>query len=115
MICVPISRNSRGSIALTLPCVPTDINTGVSTTPWAVVSFPTRALDEESVFRSWNMGLIGQTGGWIDGLMDCWIVGLLERQEERADSSELVLLFQLHGCVALDRLLTSAATNVDHR
>src|SRR3954454_11355376 len=75
MICVPISRNSRGSIALTLPCVPTDINTGVSTTPWAVVSFPTRALDEESVFRSWNMGLIAQTGGWIDGLMDCWIVG----------------------------------------
>src|SRR5438445_9995429 len=55
MICVPISRNSRGSIALTLPCVPTDMNTGVSTTPWAVVNRPSRAFELGSVFNNSNI------------------------------------------------------------
>src|SRR5215471_11235236 len=48
MIWVPISRNSRGSMALTLPWVPTDMKTGVSTTPWAVVNRPRRALVSRS-------------------------------------------------------------------
>src|SRR5271156_904376 len=55
MICVPISRSSRGSSALTLACVPTGMKTGVSTTPCAVVNFPKRAFVCESVLRSSNI------------------------------------------------------------
>src|SRR5664279_3234873 len=55
MIWVPISHSSRGSTALTLPWVPTDMKTGVSTTPWGVVNRPRRALDVASVFSSSNM------------------------------------------------------------
>src|SRR5271165_5972937 len=55
MICVPISLSSRGSSALTLACVPTGMNTGVSTTPWGVVSLPRRALVCKSVLRSSNI------------------------------------------------------------
>src|SRR5688572_22595403 len=56
MICVPISTNSRGSSAFTLPCVPTGMNTGVSMTPCFVVSRPNRAWLCVSVFRSSNIG-----------------------------------------------------------
>ena len=45
MIWVPISRSSRDPCAFTLPCVPTDMKTGVSTTPCGVVSRPSRALE----------------------------------------------------------------------
>jgi hypothetical protein len=38
--------------AFTVPCVPTGMKTGVSTTPCGVVSRPRRARDEESVARS---------------------------------------------------------------
>ena len=55
MIWVPISRSSRGSIAFTLPCVPTDMKTGVSTTPCGVVNRPRRALEVASVLSSSNM------------------------------------------------------------
>src|ERR1039457_715762 len=55
MICVPISRSSRGSSALTLACVPTGMNTGVSTTPCAVVNRPSRALVCASVLSSSNI------------------------------------------------------------
>src|SRR5260221_7583851 len=58
MICVPISWSSRGSSALTLACVPTGMNTGVSMTPCAVVSFPRRALVGASVFSSLNILII---------------------------------------------------------
>src|ERR1019366_8726931 len=57
MICVPISWSSRGSSAFTLACVPTGMNTGVSMTPCAVVSFPRRALVCESVLRSLNISV----------------------------------------------------------
>ena len=40
---------------MTLPCVPTDIKTGVSTTPCGVVNRPRRALEEVSVFSNSNM------------------------------------------------------------
>src|SRR5712692_8270329 len=56
MICVPISRNSRGSSALTLPCVPTGMKTGVSTVPREVVSRPRRACEPASVWSNSNMG-----------------------------------------------------------
>src|SRR5437867_2245925 len=56
MICVPISINSRGSSAFTLPWVPTGMNTGVSMTPWPVVSRPRRALESGSVLSNSNMG-----------------------------------------------------------
>src|SRR5436190_6121118 len=39
----PASVRSRLVNALTAPCVPTGMNTGVSTDPWAVVSRPRRA------------------------------------------------------------------------
>ncbi len=55
MICVPISRNSRGSSALTLACVPTGMNTGVSITPRVVVSRPSRPFDAVSVSNNSNM------------------------------------------------------------
>src|SRR5882724_6484690 len=55
MICVPISLSSRGSMAFTLACVPTDMNTGVSTTPCAVVNFPRRAFVDGSVLSSSNI------------------------------------------------------------
>src|ERR1035438_5083082 len=55
MIWVPISRSSRGSIAFTLPCVPTDMKTGVSTTPCVVVNRPRRALELASVLSSSNI------------------------------------------------------------
>src|SRR5882724_6986273 len=58
MICVPISRNSRGSSALTLPCVPTDMKTGVSTTPCGVVNRPRRALEVASDFNNSNIGQV---------------------------------------------------------
>src|SRR5476649_2807903 len=58
MICVPISCSSRGSSALTLACVPTGMNTGVSMTPRVVVNFPRRALVDESVLRSSNISVI---------------------------------------------------------
>src|SRR5690606_15517594 len=54
MICVPISSSSRGSSALTEPCVPTDMNTGVSITPRVVVRRPSRARDSESFLSSSN-------------------------------------------------------------
>src|ERR1700734_433204 len=57
MICVPISSSSRGSSALTLACVPTGMNTGVSTMPWAVRNFPRRALVCASVLRSSNISI----------------------------------------------------------
>src|ERR1043166_1536885 len=38
------SRSSRGLTALTEPWVPTGMNTGVSITPCAVVSWPRRAF-----------------------------------------------------------------------
>ena len=38
MICVPISFNSRGSIAFTLACVPTGMKTGVSITPYMLAA-----------------------------------------------------------------------------
>src|SRR6185295_4675783 len=56
MISVPISSSSRGSSALTLPCVPTGMNTGVSMAPRAVVSRPSRALVEVSFLSNSNMG-----------------------------------------------------------
>src|SRR6266850_2884951 len=62
MICVPISRNSRGSSALTLPCVPTDMKTGVSMTPWGVVNRPSRALEVASVFNNSNIAREVQPG-----------------------------------------------------
>src|SRR5664279_3213439 len=55
MIWVPISQSSRGSTAVTLPCVPTDIKTGVSTTPCGVVNRPRRALELAWVLSSSNM------------------------------------------------------------
>src|ERR1039458_1349036 len=55
MICVPISRSSRGSSAFTLAWVPTGMYTGVSTTPCAVVNRPSRALVCASVFSSSNI------------------------------------------------------------
>src|ERR1035437_1805879 len=66
MIWVPISHNSRGSTALTLPCVPTDMKTGVSTTPCGVVSRPRRALEEVSVLSNSNMAarVYYQPGGF---------------------------------------------------
>jgi hypothetical protein len=39
-------------MAFTVPCVPTGMKTGVSTTPCGVVSRPRRAREEESVARS---------------------------------------------------------------
>src|ERR1043165_715287 len=56
MIRVPISINSRGSSALTLPWAPTGMNTGVSMTPCPVVSRPRRALQPGSVLSNSNMG-----------------------------------------------------------
>ena len=41
-------------MALTVPCVPTGMKTGVSTTPWGVVSRPRRAWEEGSVAKSSN-------------------------------------------------------------
>src|ERR1051325_4086114 len=55
MIRVPISINSRGSSAFTLPWVPTGMNTGVSMTPRLVVSRPRRALEPGSVLSNSNM------------------------------------------------------------
>src|SRR5580658_4295159 len=57
MICVPISSNSRGSRAFTLACVPTGMNTGVSTMPCAVRSFPRRALVCESDLSRSNISI----------------------------------------------------------
>ena len=54
MICVPISRSSRGSIAFTLPCVPTGMNTGVSTTPCAVVNRPKPRLGVRVGFQKFK-------------------------------------------------------------
>ena len=42
-ICAPSSSSSRGAIALTVPYVPTGMNTGVSTSPCASESRPRRA------------------------------------------------------------------------
>ena len=68
MICVPISRSSRGSIAFTLPCVPTDMKTGVSTTPCGVVNRPRRALELASVLSSSNMvRMVRYAAGWGNG------------------------------------------------
>src|ERR1017187_8920335 len=55
MIWEPISHSSRGSSAFTLPCVPTDMKTGVSTTPCGVVNRPRRARELASVFSNLNM------------------------------------------------------------
>ena len=52
MFFVPISCYSRGSIALTLACVPTGIKTGVLISPRVVTIFPRRALEDESLFCS---------------------------------------------------------------
>ncbi len=52
---MPISRNSRGSSAFTLACVPTGMNTGVSITPRVVVNRPRRAREDGSVFNNSNM------------------------------------------------------------
>src|SRR5688572_17780359 len=43
MMETPMSSRSRCSAAFTLPCVPTGMNAGVSTSPWGVVSVPRRA------------------------------------------------------------------------
>ena len=50
MIWAPISRNWIGVTALTVPCVPTGMKMGVSTTPWGVVSRPRRAAVAGSVW-----------------------------------------------------------------
>src|SRR3954470_6846437 len=43
MICALSSRSSTGETALTVACVPTGMNTGVSMVPWRVTSRPRRA------------------------------------------------------------------------
>src|SRR5436305_491189 len=74
MIWVPISRNSRGSSALTLPWVPTDMKTGVSTTPWLVVKRPSRAFEEGSVLSNSNIGRrVNQAARGRNG--NCWETG----------------------------------------
>src|SRR5215510_5841991 len=54
MICASTFLSSSGLIALTLPCVPTGMKTGVSTQPCRVVNRPSRARDFGSVLRSWK-------------------------------------------------------------
>ena len=44
-ICAPISTSSAGAIALTVPYVPTGMNTGVSTTPCASQATATAVAD----------------------------------------------------------------------
>jgi hypothetical protein len=53
----------RGSMALTEAWVPTGMKTGVSMTPWAVVSRPRRALVPGSVASSSNIRPDDATGG----------------------------------------------------
>src|SRR5688572_28742611 len=63
MIWVPDLVSSRGSKALTLPCVPTGMKTGVSISPRAVVTRPRRALLVVSVFNnSHNEGRLKAKG-----------------------------------------------------
>ena len=38
IICAPVSRSRPGSTPFTVPCVPTGMNAGVSTTPCGVVN-----------------------------------------------------------------------------
>ena len=75
MIWEPISHSSRGSSAFTLPCVPTDIKTGVSTTPCGVVNRPRRARELASVFSNLNIENItiinGSEQNINDGLRAC--------------------------------------------
>src|SRR5581483_1671548 len=52
MIRNPISVSSAGVIALTVACVPTGMNTGVSKVAWGRVSRPQRAVTPGSVVRS---------------------------------------------------------------
>src|SRR6266481_1303363 len=54
MICASTFLSSSGLIALTLPCVPTGMKTGVSTQPCRVVNRPSRAREFGSVLRSWK-------------------------------------------------------------
>lgn len=63
MIWVPISRNSRGSSAFTLACVPTGMNTGVSMIPRAVVKRPSLAFEAGSVWTISNTGPIKPENG----------------------------------------------------
>src|SRR5262245_27037048 len=48
---VPRPSRSRWVIALTAPCVPIGMKTGVSTVPWAVVMRPRRARPSVCVTR----------------------------------------------------------------
>src|SRR5688572_22215237 len=56
MIEAPISSRSRCSAAFTLPCVPTGMKAGVSTTPCGVVSVPSRAAPSEARSEKANSG-----------------------------------------------------------
>ena len=49
MICEPTVRNSSGSRLLTVPFVPTGMNAGVCTSPWAVRRIPARAAPSVAV------------------------------------------------------------------
>src|ERR1035441_2492110 len=84
MIWVPISCSSRGSIAFTLPRVPTDMKTGVSTTPCGVVNRPRRALLDASVLSSSNMAARvnyhARPGNWKVAARRIWNSGTWESQ-----------------------------------
>ena len=49
MICEPTARSSSGSRLLTVPLVPTGMNAGVRTSPWAVRRIPARAAPSVAV------------------------------------------------------------------
>src|SRR3989338_1286564 len=60
MISAPALIRSSEHTALTVPCVPTGINTGVSIPPWGGDNFPRRALELFSFFKTLNLNIVSR-------------------------------------------------------
>src|ERR1041384_4528160 len=102
MICVPISSNSRESSALTLPCVPTGMNTGVSIRPCPVVSRPRRALVEASDLRSSNTAEIQPWMGWNEHFIS-FVESAIPLYRIGSGGGTLIALFASTGIQATAR------------